>query len=212
MKHAVVDRALVACIGWIVAGCAVAKGPGRAIDTEPSGGIVAIEAPREHISEAEQQAVWDTIQANIPLLSAQGRLAPLKATAIVKFGWPTRLALGRSEFLDHYVSNYVDQDPAANSLRDYNCGTRTYDSTGPTGGHKGTDISLGFLGFFKQDTEQVVVVAAAAGTIASKDDTQFDRSCGNLSALFGNPALRNNVISIRHADGSNGIYYHVKTG
>ena len=213
MKHTVAGSATIVALFLIVGWNAVAKEPERVfLGGDARAGIVALEAPREHISEAEQQEVWNTIQANIALLTAQGRLAPRKATAIVKFGWPTRSALGRPEFLDHFVANYVDQDPAAGALRDFSCGTRTYDSAGPSGGHKGTDIRLGFLGFYKQDTEQVVVVAAAAGTIVAKDDTQFDRSCGNLSSLFSNPALRNNVISIRHADGSVAIYYHMKTG
>ena len=61
------------------------------------------------------------------------------------------------------------------------------------------------------DTEQVIVVAAAAGTIVAKDDLEPDRSCGDLATLFSR-SLFNNVISIRHADGSVAIYYHVKTG
>jgi murein DD-endopeptidase MepM/ murein hydrolase activator NlpD len=167
--------------------------------------------PIEHIPEAEQAELWTTIRRNIARLEREGRL-PTKAATSTKFGWPTRFALGRSELLDHAIAYYVDEDAAVDSVRDFNCGVRSYDTPIAGGGHKGTDISLGPRSFYKMDTEQVVVVAAADGTIVQKDDTNPDRSCGDLSALFANPVLRNNVIAIRHADGTVAIYYHVKTG
>jgi len=172
----------------------------------------AIEAPQEFISEADHAALWQTIQNNITMLQAQGKLPELKTNLQVRFAWPTRFAAGRPEFHDHAISNYIDQDPAVNSVKDFTCGTRTYDTSAPGGGHKGTDIGIGIRSFYKMDTEQVAVVAAAAGTIVAKDDTNPDRSCGDLTALFANASLKNNVISIRHADGSVAIYYHVKTG
>ena len=178
----------------------------------PGGGWGVIQAPQEHIDAAEKNALWEKVQDNIAGLRAQGRLPQLKANVEVRFSWPTQAAAGRPEFHDHLVSAFVDQDQAGNSLRDFSCGTRTYAVGGLGGGHQGTDISVGFRPFLQQDTEQVVVVAAAPGTIIAKDDTQPDRSCGNLAELLANPVLKNNVIAIRHADASVALYYHVKTG
>lgn len=180
--------------------------------TFPNGGWGTIDPPQEHFSEEENKALWDTIQSNIRTLKAQDKLEDAKPDVQVRFAWPTRAAPGRPEFFDHLVSNYIDHEPAANSLRDFNCGTRTYDTTTPGKGHTGTDIGIGTRAFYKQDTEQVIVIAAAAGTIVAKDDTQPDRSCGDLTALFASTTLKNNVISIRHADGSLGMYFHIKTG
>ena len=178
----------------------------------PGGSWGTIESPREHITDQTHQALWQTIQDNIAMLREQGRLAGRKAAQDIRYGWPTRLATGRPEFVDHYVGNYIDQDTAPNSVRDFNCGTRTYDTAAVNGGHKGTDISLGHRAFYKMDTEQVIVVAAAPGIIVARDDANPDRVCGNLTALFAIPTIRTNVISIRHDDGTVAFYYHLKTG
>jgi len=205
-------RAALAATIAVAAVASFAASPLRSSYADENGGWGVIEAPREYIPEAEQEAVWQTIERNVAVLQAQGKLPRAKAATSVKFGWPTRFAQGRPELFDHVISNYIDQDPAVDSVRDYNCGTRTYDTSSVGGGHKGTDIGIGLRSFYKMDTEQVVVVAAADGVIVSKDDTNPDRSCGDLTVLFANNTLRNNVISIHHADGTTTIYYHVKTG
>ena len=187
---------------------AVSGQPG---DSAAGGGWGVLPTPIEHISEAEQAANHATVERNIEMLAGKGRL-PAKAATAIRFGWPTRSALGRSEPYDHVITNYIDHDAAINAVEDYACGTRSYDTASPGGGHKGTDIAIGAArSFFKMDTEQVVVVAAADGVIVQKDDTNPDRSCGDLSVLFASP-LRNNVIAIRHGDGTVAYYYHVKTG
>lgn len=178
----------------------------------PGGGWGSVDLPKEHFSPEAAQQLWDTVQSNIRTLKAQDKLGEAQADLQVRFSWPTRSAPGRPEFLDHLISNYIDHDPLTNSVRDFNCGKRTYDTATVGVGHTGTDIALGPRSFYKQDTEQVIVVAAAAGTIVAKDDTHPDRSCGDLTTLFASSTLKNNVISIRHADGTLGMYFHVKTG
>jgi murein DD-endopeptidase MepM/ murein hydrolase activator NlpD len=195
----------------LLTGIAV-TGYAHAQDLPALSGWGAIETPRELIPEQEQLNLWQAMQANVQALRAQGTLTEAKADLLVRFSWPTRFASGRPGLLDHTVAYYIDQDPAVNSVKDFACGARTYDTAEVGGGHKGTDIGVGLRGFYKMDTEQVIVVAAAPGTIVAKDDTHPDRSCGDLTTLFANTALKNNVISLRHADGSFGIYYHVKTG
>lgn len=181
----------------------------------PGGGWGVLPAPVEYLSETEQAANHASVARNIASLERQGRL-PAKAaaaTTAIRFAWPTRAALGRPEPYDHVITNYVDHDDAINSVEDYACGTRSYDTSSPGGGHKGTDIGIGGArSFFKMDTEQVVVVAAAPGVIVQKDDSNPDRSCGDLSVLFATAGLQNNVIAVRHDDGSIAYYYHVKSG
>jgi murein DD-endopeptidase MepM/ murein hydrolase activator NlpD len=184
----------------------------RVVQDGPDGGGGLMEPVRDHISEQEYAELWQTIQGNIARLRMEGRLQEPKAAITVRFSWPTRFATGRPEIFDHTVANYIDQDAAVNSVRDYNCGSRTYDTATAGGGHKGTDIGLGLRNFYKLDTEQIVVVAAAPGTIVMKNDTYPDRSCGDLNVLFANASLKNNVIALHHADGTMSIYYHIKTG
>lgn len=179
---------------------------------DADGGWGVADPPRELITEDEQARIWEEVQSNLRRLEAMGRVPPLKADLLIRFSWPTRFAAGRPEHFDHTVSNYVDHDPTPGTVRDFTCGTRTYDTAAVNGGHKGTDVGIGLRSFYKMDTEQVVVVAAAPGVIVSKDDANPDRSCGDLTTLFANSTLKNNVISIRHSDGSIAIYYHIKTG
>ncbi len=210
LKHSIISKTCTALL--LLAASAAAPAQMRQLGSFPGGGWGTIDQPQEHISEEATKALLDTIQSNILMLKAQDKMEDAKADVQVRFAWPTRSAPGRPEFFDHLISNYIDQDPAANSVRDFNCGTRTYDTATPGKGHTGTDISLGPRSFYKQDTEQVIVVAAAAGTIVAKDDTQPDRSCGDLTTLLASTTLKNNVISVRHADGSLGMYFHIKTG
>ncbi len=55
------------------------------------------------------------------------------------------------------------------------------------------------------ENHQVEVVAAAAGTIISKHDGEYDRNCvGSGSGLVANDVI------IQHADGSVALYWHMK--
>src|SRR5204862_192241 len=79
-------------------------------------------------------------------------------------------------------------------ILDYNCGTRSYDtSTGYN--HQGTDIVLWPFAWNRVDDDAVLVVAGAPGVIVNKSDGNFDRNCAMNNGNW-------NAVYIRHADGS----------
>lgn len=100
-----------------------------------------------------------------------------------------------------YITAYRDQSGSGNGLRDWNCGSTTYD------GHRGTDIGIG--GFAAMDNGSRWVVAAAPGVVTAAVDGCFDRcttgacACG---AGFGN------AVRVRHADGKSTWYGHLLNG
>ena len=115
----------------------------------------------------------------------------------VPLSFPVKAAAGLTDCAFYHIAAYVDLNPAAGVVQDYNCGTNTYD------GHSGTDISTWPYNFVKMDNNLVQVVAAAAGTIVNKNDGQFDRNCSKN-------ALTANFIIIQHSDGSYALYWHMK--
>ncbi|MCX6197951.1 MAG: peptidoglycan DD-metalloendopeptidase family protein [Bacteroidetes bacterium] len=113
--------------------------------------------------------------------------------------WPLRAAANLHDCGYYTISAGVDHNAATPAIKDYNCGSKTYD------GHRGTDIPAFPFGFHKMDSSQVEVIAAAAGTILYKLDGNLDRNCAtnNLAA---------NAVVIEHADGSQTHYWHMKNG
>eukprot|EP01119_Soliformovum_irregulare_P008179 TRINITY_DN2117_c0_g1_i5.p1 TRINITY_DN2117_c0_g1~~TRINITY_DN2117_c0_g1_i5.p1 ORF type:complete len:395 (+),score=74.32 TRINITY_DN2117_c0_g1_i5:222-1406(+) len=111
-------------------------------------------------------------------------------------------------FTDYYmflITNYVDRNSATpNQIRDYKCGTRSYDlSSGYN--HQGIDMAIWPFYWKRTANNNSKVVAAAAGTIVSKDDGHFDREC----AMNNNAP---NYVAVRHGDGNVAYYYHLKSG
>jgi hypothetical protein len=66
-------------------------------------------------------------------------------------------------------------------------------------------LDLPVCSWRKMDNDDVVIVAGAPGTIISRTDGNFDRSC----ALSNAPA---NEVDVQHADGSVASYRHMKSG
>ncbi|MBS1644081.1 MAG: peptidoglycan DD-metalloendopeptidase family protein [Bacteroidetes bacterium] len=112
--------------------------------------------------------------------------------------WPLRAASGFKDCGYYSISAYVDQDTTA-GIKDYNCGTNTYN------GHFGTDIFSYPFSFLKMDKNQVEVIAAAPGTIINKADGNFDKNCAGNS-------LQANFVAVQHTDGSIAFYFHMKSG
>ncbi len=119
---------------------------------------------------------------------------------IVSLQWPLKAATGFNDCGFYVVSAYVDHDTTT-SFHDYNNGTVTYN------GHRGTDIATFPFHFYKMDSNQVEVVAAGAGTIIDKHDGEYDRNCVGVGS-----GLIANYIIIQHADGSEALYWHMKSG
>lgn len=146
---------------------------------------------------AEQwQAINAQAEANIEMLETKGMLTSAIPDQLVYFGWPLRLKAGLTDPSYYSISNYVDEN-AATGIRDYNCGSRSYD------GHRGTDIATWPFSWHKMGNNEVEVLAAAAGTIVLKQDGNFDQNCS-----WNNQ--QGNGIIVRHADGSRTWYWHFK--
>ena len=122
-----------------------------------------------------------------------------RGLASTALNWPLHQATGYNDCSYYFISAHVDQDTATGTIRDYNCGSITYD------GHKGTDIAVAPFPFLKMDNSQVEVVAAAAGTIVDKHDGENDRNCVSAGSN-----LTANYVVLQHADGSRTLYLHMK--
>ncbi|MDB5282467.1 MAG: hypothetical protein JWO06_1542 [Bacteroidota bacterium] len=146
------------------------------------------------ISTEEYKVIEQRCAENRQLLG----LTTPRSTAVTALGWPLQAAGNLPDCSFYFISAGVDHDTTTGIL-DYNCGSRTYD------GHAGTDIAIFPFPFYKMDSNQVQVIAAAAGTILYKSDGNFDKNCAgnNLTA---------NAIIITHADGSQTHYWHMKSG
>ena len=186
---------------------ASAMGTHVLIGSQPEGfGGGPAEAPHDQMTDAQIESIRKDLAANIQRLRLEGRLArttPLTPHPL--FAWPLRKAAGIDGADYHGISNFVDLDRNwPNSLLDWNCGQRTYDTTAGYN-HRGTDFFLWPWSWRKMDAGEIDIVAAAPGQILGRFDGNFDRSCG-----FNNNSW--NAIYVQHSDGSFAYYGHMKTG
>ncbi|MBB5209652.1 M23 family metallopeptidase [Chiayiivirga flava] len=154
--------------------------------------------------DAERAAVTE-MRANIARLGLQDTHAfSLSAKNAAALQWPMLVADGLPGDERSVTSNHVDHDgtfPA--KLRDYSCGTRTYD-TAAGYNHRGTDIGLWPFGWQTMAQESVAVTAAAGGRIVLRRDGRYDRNC-SMDAP-DDP----NMVFVQHDDGTVGWYLHLK--
>jgi murein DD-endopeptidase MepM/ murein hydrolase activator NlpD len=127
-------------------------------------------------------------------VQAPKSLAKIATPALI---WPLQAANGLLDCSFYRISAHVDEDSVVGQVKDYNCGSATYD------GHRGTDIATYPFPFYKMDNSQVDIVAAADGTILFTQDGNTDRNC----AATSNPL---NGVVVQHSDGSRTMYYHMK--
>lgn len=146
------------------------------------------------ISAQQYAAIEKKLAENTKALHLEDKGSRITSTTL--FNWPITMANGLNDCGYYIIYNYVDQDPTS-GIKDYNCGTVTYD------GHRGTDIGTAPYPFYKMDNNQVNVIAAAPGIIVQKSDGYFDKNC----AMNTDTA---NYIIIQHADGSYALYWHMK--
>lgn len=181
---------------------------------------------RQCVSKKEMDSLFTRIKANRPNLVRQGKLKPSNAginqnliNSPHAFIWPLIAAPNYYQPGFYYISNYVDLDATStggdtSSLRDYNCGYRTYDTEpdddNPSGyDHSGIDIGIGPFGWKMMDDNNVYVVAVENGTIVEKHTGEFSRTCetgGQAATYYGN------YIAIEHSDETITFYMHMKNG
>jgi murein DD-endopeptidase MepM/ murein hydrolase activator NlpD len=171
---------------------------------EAGGGPAPISIAGPCLTDADREAIFARLARNKEELGRQGRLPAPDRSAVVGFEWPVRAGGGLTDPGVHGVSGFVDQNPAnPGAVLDYNCGNRTYDISGYN--HQGVDIFSWPFPWYRMGLDQVLVVAAAPGTIVGKSDGFFDHNCG-----FGGGQW--NAVYVQHADGSTAWYGHLKNG
>ena len=101
-----------------------------------------------------------------------------------------------------YIQQYVDHD-ASGAASDFTCSNLTYD------GHKGTDFALPTYDLI---TQGIDVLAAASGTVSGFRDGMEDvRYTGENSDDIDGRECGNGVV-LRHADGWETQYCHLRKG
>ncbi|MBK9717988.1 MAG: peptidoglycan DD-metalloendopeptidase family protein [Saprospiraceae bacterium] len=169
---------------------------GFQISNEDYGNFSSNNAEHPCISEEQYLMIEQSCKENIQLLQSKGVLHKNSA-AVTLFNWPLKAANGLSDCSFYRISAYVDQNTGSGTIQDFSCGTNTYD------GHRGTDISIWPFNFYKMDHDFVEVIAAAPGIIINKHDGEFDKNCAANNQTA-------NYLIIRHADGSQANYWHMK--
>ena len=159
------------------------------------------------LNETQRAEIHTILNENVNLLRQQGRLNPINNEGgHPLFIWPIIQAEGFDYESVWALSNYVDENPAyPDQITDYNCGTRSYDTTGGYN-HQGVDIFTWPFWWFQMDNDQSHVISAAAGQIVGKFDGNYDRSCATTGGGLGNS------IYVEHEDGSTTWYGHMKNG
>jgi murein DD-endopeptidase MepM/ murein hydrolase activator NlpD len=189
------------CITGLMLGTTPVVIPPRPTPQPIASGGEEVDVPRDELSPAQEQAMWEEIQRNIAMLRARGTLAAPDTAQAVTYNFPLRLAPGLPDYAGFRVSAFVDHHPASGQVLDYNGGTRTYD------GHRGTDYALYPFNWNKVDAGEMQVIAAADGTIVGKanvDPTDHNPCDGGSSS---DPW---NYVALRHADGRMTIYGHMR--
>lgn len=158
------------------------------------------------LTELQRNQIIANNQENIAQLRAAGTYQePNEAGGHPLFIWPVGQASGHDYNSIYSLSNYVDHNPTyPNQVSDYDCGTRTYDTSNGYN-HKGFDIISWPFWWKQMDLNQAVNIAAADGQIIDKNDGVFDRNC-----TFNNDIP--NYIALLHNDGSQSWYLHMKDG
>lgn len=124
--------------------------------------------------------------------------APPVAASDFQLQWPLDCSLGDN----CHIQQYVDHDPGPRA-QDYQCSSLTYD------GHKGTDFAIPFL---RDVAAGVAVRAVAPGVVHGMRDTMPDTYATekNADRLKGREC--GNGVVLRHADGWETQYCHMKQG
>ncbi len=183
--------------------------------TFEGGGDLGPENHVPHLSVDERIAIQAQVRSSVNKLGSvnlpagngtvpgSGEVAG--NTGRPEFKWPVRKAAHITDYNVDGVSNFVDHDSNYPfQTLDYNCGRRTYDTSGGYN-HRGLDIFTTPFPWRKMDTNAAEVIAAAPGRITGKVDGNQDRSCRLNSSGW-------NAVYVQHDDGSHAWYGHLKNG
>jgi murein DD-endopeptidase MepM/ murein hydrolase activator NlpD len=167
----------------------------QALFAEPTN----TETLEDELTAEQEQAMTAEIQHNVALLRKAKMLEAPTPAQQISYGFPLRMAAGFTDPAGFRVSAFADHHPGSGAVLDYTGGTRTYD------GHRGTDYALSPFPWNKLNAGEVQVLAAAAGTIVAKSNSDpSDTNCLTSSSDIWN------YIALSHADGRMTIYGHVR--
>ncbi len=156
----------------------------------------------ECLTEEARTSIQKMITANQQKLRQEDKLSKLTLVP-PPFIWPVKKSSGAAYNEVWSISNYVDHNSAyPNQLQDYNCGTRTYDTSSGYN-HAGIDIFTWPFGWYQMDHNEAEVIAAAPGVIIAKSNGNYDRNCAFNSSTW-------NAVYVQHIDGSVAWYGHLK--
>lgn len=146
------------------------------------------------VSKGETDSILKRIKANRNNPVRQGKLKEINPNSSSTFShsfiWPRIAAPNYHQPGFYYISNYVDLDPVygaddTTTLKDYNCGHRTYDNPPPGNyDHSGIDIALGPFGWKMMDDENVYAVAAEGGVKVGKRNGEFSGDCTYSVSIY----------------------------
>jgi hypothetical protein len=132
------------------------------------------------------------------LVAAFTSLAAPVAAGDFVLGQPIDCVLGQT----CHIQQYVDRDPGPGAF-DYTCGGLSYDD------HKGTDFALSTRADMRRGVD---ILAAAPGIVAGLRDGMTDRVyTDDMAAEIEGRECGNGVV-LRHADGYETQYCHMKSG
>jgi len=162
----------------------------------------------ECLTNIQRQNIIAQLDENITQLRRNNELAFTASTRgnHPLFVWPVQKS-SNSPYNEVWgISNYVDHNQnSPDQLTDYDCGTRTYDTTSGYN-HRGLDVYSWPFGWYMMDNDEAEIIAAAPGQIISKSDGNFDRSCDFSTTTPWN------AVYVQHSDGSVAWYGHLKSG
>lgn len=160
------------------------------------------------LTEEKRIEIKQTLFANQQKLITQGKLAANRNTNTTVhplFIWPVVKNPTAPYNNVWSISNHVDHDSNyPNFVLDWNCGDRTYDTSGGYN-HKGIDIFTWPFTWYQFQNNQAWAVAAANGIILDKNNGNYDMNCAFNSSDW-------NAVYILHDDGSTSWYGHLKNG
>lgn len=158
------------------------------------------------LTSEQRASIITTLKQNKTILSAENKLnLTNNSSPNPLFIWPVQKSANSIYNEVWSISGYVDHNPAyPNQLQDYDCGTKTYDTSSGYN-HKGIDIYNWPFSWKMMDDDTVEVIAASNGQIIGKIDGNYDRSCDFNSNQW-------NAVYVRHNDGSIAWYGHIKNG
>lgn len=115
--------------------------------------------------------------------------------------WPLKPSLNFKGLSSRATIGYFDNDTSSGNKKDYACGSHCYD------GHNGSDLGgVWPYTWYHMYYNTVQVVASAPGTIIEKADGFYDKIC------YSRWNLPVNYVLLKHADGSQTVYFHLKNG